>query len=128
MTLSHLRPNDQATALARWFCKAGAAGTRIFDALARALLEQRMNRMAIEGDLYRKYYIHSSKNDDDLPVVVGALPRTEPAPFPRDGSAGWLPAALKRLYPVATVVAIFAALLLVTSALRLAIWLTLYHH
>jgi hypothetical protein len=39
-----------------------------------------------------------------------------------------LPAALKRLYPAIAVFAIFGALMLVTVALRLAIWLALYRH
>ena len=36
---------------------------------SRVLAEQRMHRAAIESELYRGRYKHSSKNDDDLPIV-----------------------------------------------------------
>ena len=38
---------------------------RMFDAIAEA----RVHRAMIEAELYRKRYLHSSKNDDDLPIV-----------------------------------------------------------
>ena len=38
---------------------------RVFDAIAEA----RVHRAMIEAELYRKRYLHSSKNDDDLPIV-----------------------------------------------------------
>ena len=38
---------------------------RMFDAIAEA----RVHRTMIEAELYRKRYLHSSKNDDDLPIV-----------------------------------------------------------
>jgi hypothetical protein len=34
-----------------------------------ALAEQRMHRALIEAELYLNLYTHSSKNDDDLPIV-----------------------------------------------------------
>ena len=34
-----------------------------------AIAEARMHKAAIEAELYRNRYRHSSKNDDDLPVV-----------------------------------------------------------
>jgi hypothetical protein len=36
---------------------------------AEATVEARMQRAAIEAELYLNRYKHSSKNDDDLPVV-----------------------------------------------------------
>ena len=36
---------------------------------AQAVAEARMQRAAIETQLYRNRYKHSSKNDDDLPIV-----------------------------------------------------------
>lgn len=37
----------------------------MFDAIAEA----RVHRAMIEAELYRNRYLHSSKNDDDLPIV-----------------------------------------------------------
>jgi len=34
-----------------------------------AMAEARLQRAAIETELYRNRYRHSSKNDDDLPIV-----------------------------------------------------------
>ena len=45
-----------------------AIGRRCFDVI-EAIAEARLHRAMIEADLYRKRYKHSSKNDDDLPVV-----------------------------------------------------------
>ena len=45
-----------------------AIGRRCFD-LIEAIAEARLHRAMIEAELYRKRYKHSSKNDDDLPVV-----------------------------------------------------------
>ena len=38
---------------------------RVFDAIGEA----RVHRAMIEVELYRGRYLHSSKNDDDLPIV-----------------------------------------------------------
>jgi len=37
--------------------------------LMEAVAEARIHRAMIEAELYRKRYSHSSKNDDDLPVI-----------------------------------------------------------
>jgi hypothetical protein len=37
----------------------------MFDAIAEA----RVHKAMIEAELYRNRYLHSSKNDDDLPIV-----------------------------------------------------------
>ena len=76
----------------------------------------------IEAELYLNRYRHSSKNDDDLPVVrpsAVARPQRQPIAQPiRD--------AAKRAYPVILVFAMFAVLLAATIALRLAIWLPMW--
>ena len=43
-------------------------GRRCFE-LFEAIAEARMHRAMIEAELYLKRYKHSSKNDDDLPVL-----------------------------------------------------------
>jgi hypothetical protein len=37
--------------------------------VAEVFAEARMHKAAIEADLYLNRYKHSSKNDDDLPIV-----------------------------------------------------------
>ena len=34
-----------------------------------AIAEARVQKAIIEAELYRNRYLHSSKNDDDLPIV-----------------------------------------------------------
>jgi hypothetical protein len=38
-------------------------------ALFEAIAEARMHKVMLEAELYLKRYKHSSKNDDDLPVL-----------------------------------------------------------
>jgi hypothetical protein len=45
-----------------------AFGRRCIDVF-EAIAEARMHRAMIEAELYLKRYKHSSKNDDDLPVL-----------------------------------------------------------
>jgi hypothetical protein len=49
--------------------KMAAAGWMAIARFSTALAEQRMHRALIEAELYRNRYTHSSKNDDDLPIV-----------------------------------------------------------
>ena len=49
--------------------KAIMQGARLFSHAAQAVSEARMHKAAIEVELYRNRYKHSSKNDDDLPIV-----------------------------------------------------------
>jgi len=42
---------------------------RRYLALLEAIAEARMHRVMLEAELYLKRYKHSSKNDDDLPVL-----------------------------------------------------------
>jgi len=46
-----------------------AKSARLLMHAAQAVAEARMQRAAIEAELYRNRYKHSSKNDDDLPIV-----------------------------------------------------------
>ena len=44
-------------------------GTRLLLHIVEVIAEARMQRAAIEAELYLNRYKHSSKNDDDLPIV-----------------------------------------------------------
>jgi hypothetical protein len=46
-----------------------AQSARLLIHAAQAIAEARMQRALIEAELYRNRYKHSSKNDDDLPIV-----------------------------------------------------------
>ena len=54
-----------ASRLRKMFVAAGRLCVNIFDAIAEARVQKAM----IEAELYQKRYLHSSKNDDDLPVI-----------------------------------------------------------
>jgi hypothetical protein len=43
----------------------GRLCVNVFD----AIVEARLHKAMIEAELYRKRYLHTSKNDDDLPIV-----------------------------------------------------------
>ena len=45
------------------------SGIRLLVQAIDAVAEARMHKAAIEAELYRNRYRHSSKNDDDLPIV-----------------------------------------------------------
>jgi len=49
--------------------KALSAFGRICGNVFNAIAEARVQRAMIEAELYRKRYLHSAKNDDDLPIV-----------------------------------------------------------
>ena len=51
--------------LRKMFAAAGRLCVNVFDAIAEARVQKAM----IEAELYQKRYLHSSKNDDDLPVI-----------------------------------------------------------
>jgi len=44
-------------------------GIKLLGHMIDAVAEARMHKAAIEAELYRNRYRHSSKNDDDLPIV-----------------------------------------------------------
>jgi hypothetical protein len=46
-----------------------SAITGFVTCISRTFAEVRMHRATIEAELYRNRYIHTSKNDDDLPIV-----------------------------------------------------------
>jgi hypothetical protein len=54
-----------ASRLRKMFAAAGRLCVNIFDAIAEARAQKAM----IEAELYLNRYKHTSKNDDDLPVV-----------------------------------------------------------
>jgi hypothetical protein len=49
--------------------KAMVGSAKFFVRTMQAVTEARMHQVAIEVELYRNRYKHSSKNDDDLPIV-----------------------------------------------------------
>ena len=49
--------------------KATVKSARLFMHAVDAIAEAKMQRAKIEAELYRNRYKHSSKNDDDLPIV-----------------------------------------------------------
>jgi hypothetical protein len=51
--------------LRKVFAQTGRPLVNIYEAIAEARLQKAM----IEAELYRNRYLHTSKNDDDLPVV-----------------------------------------------------------
>jgi len=54
-----------ASRLRKMFTTAGRLCVNIFDAIAEARAQKAM----IEAELYLNRYKHTSKNDDDLPVI-----------------------------------------------------------
>jgi len=59
------KPEAETAALRKALATVGRYLVRMFDAIAEA----RVHRAMIEAQLYRNRYLHSSKNDDDLPVI-----------------------------------------------------------
>jgi hypothetical protein len=125
-------------------------GTRLLLHIVEVIAEARMQRAAIEAELYLNRYKHSSKNDDDLPIVRWAIneqgfamtitfrnwpePKTERAPLWRSSpgklwssATRWISATAKQVFPVIAVLAFFAVALAATIALRFVIWLPLYY-
>jgi hypothetical protein len=58
-----------ASAIVSFLRKAIGSGTRLLLHIVAVIAEARMQRAAIEAELYLNRYKHSSKNDDDLPIV-----------------------------------------------------------
>ena len=56
-------------AIVSFLRKATGNGARLLMHAAEVIAEARMQRAAIEAELYLNRYKHSSKNDDDLPIV-----------------------------------------------------------
>jgi len=46
-----------------------AAAGQLLVTVYEAIAEARMQKAMIEAELYRNRYLHTSKNDDDLPVA-----------------------------------------------------------
>jgi hypothetical protein len=108
---------------------------RLIARFATAAAEQRTHRTLIEAELYLNRYAHSSKNDDDLPIVgspIGGLPiaeapREQPA-RPASPRAAWRRLAsaavtiAKHIYPALIVLSLLATVVAATTAMRVAIW------
>ena len=123
---------SSAPAILRFARKAIVGGARLYAHAAKAVAEARMHQAMIEDELYLNRYWHSSKNDDDLPMVTPA-PAAEPVSSisPRvtwQRAAGAVVAIAKRAYPAIIVLSILATVLAATMAIRLAIWLPLNWH
>jgi hypothetical protein len=56
-------------AIVSFLRKAIRSGIRLLMHIVEVIAEARMQRAAIEAELYLNRYKHSSKNDDDLPIV-----------------------------------------------------------
>jgi hypothetical protein len=46
-----------------------AATGRLIQTVYEAIGEARLQKAIIEAELYRNRYMHTSKNDDDLPII-----------------------------------------------------------
>jgi hypothetical protein len=57
------------SAIVSFLRKAIGSGTRLLLHAVEIIAEARMQRAAIEAELYLNRYKHSSKNDDHLPIV-----------------------------------------------------------
>jgi len=57
------------SAIVGFLRRAIRSGTRLLAHIVEVIADARMQRAAIEAELYLNRYKHSSKNDDDLPIV-----------------------------------------------------------
>lgn len=98
---------------------------------ATTVAEQRAHRTLIEAELYLNRYKHSSKNDDDLPIVGSTIaeqaPEKQPAPSISHRAAwrrftGAAVTIAKHIYPALIVLSLLATVLAATMAIRVAIW------
>lgn len=62
----HLSAVPVALGIAR---RAVVKSARILRHAAEVVAEARMQRARLEAEFYRRRYKHTSKNDDDLPIV-----------------------------------------------------------
>ena len=60
---------SSVSAIVTFLRKAMVGSARFFVRTMQAVTEARMHQVAIEVELYRNRYKHSSKNDDDLPII-----------------------------------------------------------
>ena len=118
--------------------KAIMQGARLFSHAVQAIAEARMQRAAIEAELYLNRYIHSSKNDDDLPIVRNR-PRvvTQTAKWSsfdqrstneRPYASGHGSASRHCAYVVLLTFALLASVFAAIIALRAAVWLPVFYH
>jgi hypothetical protein len=119
----------------RFIRKAAVKSARLLVHTSEVFAEARMHKAMIEVELYRNRYTHTSKNDDDLPIIglpiAGSAPAEQVAPSvsPRVAltrAAGAVVALAKRVYPAILILSLLATVLAATMAIRLALWLPLY--
>ncbi len=109
--------------------KALATAGRLFSSMHTAIAEARLQKAIIEAELYGKRYIYTSKNDDDLPVV---LPRRHTSDLSsavrtvRTNGQGIT--SRKRAQTVLVAFALFAAVFAAIIALRVVVWLPAFRH
>jgi hypothetical protein len=121
-----------APAILRFARKALVKSAKLVMRASETFAEARMQQAMIEAGFYQNIYSHSSKNDDDLPMVMP--PPTERPARNASPRAAWRRAACaviamaKRVYPIIFVFGIFATLVIATIAIRLAIWHPLNLH
>jgi hypothetical protein len=60
---------SSASAIAGFLRNAVRSGTSLLMHIVEVIAEARQQKAQIEVKLYRNRYKHSSKNDDDLPIV-----------------------------------------------------------
>ena len=58
-----------ASKITRRLRSAFAAAGRTLIKIHKAVAEARLHKAMIEAELYRNRYLHTSKNDDDLPII-----------------------------------------------------------
>lgn len=63
---------SRRAALRAFISRTAAEIADLFLRASNTLVEARMQRALIEAELYRNRYRHTSKNDDDLPIVPSA--------------------------------------------------------
>src|SRR5450631_2735764 len=72
-------------AIFRFIRKAAVRSATFLVHAHEVFAEARMHKAMVEVELYRNRYRHTSKNDDDLPIVslpiAGSAPTEQPAPF-----------------------------------------------
>jgi len=109
--------------------KAFAANGRLLASMHEAIAEARLHKVMIEADLYRNRYVHTSKNDDDLPVVLATSRSSDTLPAVRTVRAnGQGVESRKRAQTVLVTFALFAAVFVAIIALRVVVWLPAFRH
>lgn len=65
----HLAKSRPGATIGKKLGRLIASAARLMVGISDAIAEARLQKALIEAELYRNRYRHTSKNDDDLPVV-----------------------------------------------------------